>query len=146
MKIKFRKTKDNAKVPTKATNGSGAYDLYTTSPAVVYAGDSQTLGTGIAMEIPEGFVGLVCPRSGLADKNKLTVLNGPGVIDSDYRGEVGVIIHNTAIGAGGTSHVFQAGAKVGQILFVKAEAVEFEEADVLTETQRGEGGYGSTGQ
>lgn len=143
MKVKFNRLVPHAKMPTKATRGSGAYDVYSTDELLLAPEGRYAFGTGLAMEVPEGFVALVCPRSGLAIKNGVTVLNAPGVVDSDYRGEVKAIVINHDLVA--PLHVNK-GDKIAQLLFVKAEEVEFEEVEVLTSTQRGVGGFGSTGK
>lgn len=95
------------------------------------------------MEIPDGFVALVCPRSGLAVKNGVTVLNAPGVVDPDYRGEVKAIVINHDLRE---PLQVSKGDKIAQLLFVQAEEVEFEAAEELSSTQRGTGGFGSTGK
>lgn len=143
LKVKFNRLVPHAKMPTKATRGSGAYDIYSTDELLLAPEGRYAFGTGLAMEIPEGFVALVCPRSGLAVKNGVTILNAPGVIDADYRGEVKAIVINHDL----REPLFVSkGDKVGQLLFVKAEEVQFEEVEELTSTQRGTGGFGSTGK
>lgn len=133
----------DAKTPTKATNGSGAYDLYSTEATVLPAEERTAFGTGLAMEIPEGYVGLVCSRSGLALEQGIAVLNAPGIVDADYRGEVKAIVinHSTT-----QPLVVSKGDKIAQILFVKAEDVNFEDVEELSSTERGVGGFGSTGK
>ncbi len=143
MKVKFNRLVPHAKMPTKATRGSGAYDIYSTDELLLAPEGRYAFGTGLAMEVPDGFVALVCPRSGLAIKNGVTVLNAPGVVDSDYRGEVKAIVVNHDLRE---PLQVSKGDKIAQLLFVKAEEVEFEEAEVLTSTQRGAGGFGSTGK
>jgi dUTP pyrophosphatase len=143
MKIKFKRLSHTAKVPTKATTGSGAYDLYSVVQTILFPGEREAVDTGIAMEIPEGFVGLICPRSGLAAKQGATVLNGPGVIDSDFRDSVKAIVINQNVKV---PWAIEIGDKIAQILFVKAEEVDFEETSELSSTVRGTGGLGSTGK
>lgn len=143
MKVKINRLVPHAKMPTKATRGSGAYDIYSTDELLLAPEGRYAFGTGLAMEIPDGFVALVCPRSGLAIKNGVTVLNAPGVVDSDYRGEVKAIVINHDLRE---PLQVSKGDKIAQLLFVKAEAVEFEEAEELSSTQRGAGGFGSTGK
>jgi dUTP pyrophosphatase len=97
--------------------------------------------TGVKLEIPNGYVGLVHPRSGLALNHGITVLNAPGTIDSGYRGEVGVVLQNT-------THIpfaVKPGDRIAQLLIQKVETVKFEFVDVLDDTERGDGGFGSTG-
>jgi dUTP pyrophosphatase len=97
--------------------------------------------TGIKIAIPYGYVGLVHPRSGLAMKQGVTVLNAPGTIDSGYRGEVGVLLHNTS----NVDVYVTPGDRIAQLVVQKVETVEFNKVDALTESDRGEGGFGSTG-
>ena len=97
--------------------------------------------TGLFLEIPEGFECQVRPRSGLAYKNGITVLNAPGTIDADYRGEVGVILINLS----NENFVINDGERVAQLVFAEFKQAEWVQADVLSDTERGEGGFGSTG-
>ncbi len=138
--IKIKLTHANAKVPTRATLNSNAYDLYSIDNYELNHNERKPIKTGIHIQIPDGYVGLVCPRSGLAIKQGLTAINAPGIIDSDYRGEVNFL----AINHGGPQHVEQ-GDRVGQILFLKTEEAEFLQVEKLDDTERGEGGLGSTG-
>jgi dUTP pyrophosphatase len=142
MKLKYKKVAPNAITPRRATSGSGGYDLFSTQDVTLRPGASYAVGTGIEMEIPSGYVGLICPKSGLAANFATTVLNGPGVIDPDYRGEVKAIMINE----GEQPKRFAPGDKVAQILFVETEEVEFEEVAELSSTERGTGGFGSTGK
>ncbi len=143
MKVKFKKLNANAKQPTQATPGSAAYDVYSTDELLLAPEGRYALRTGVALEIPSGFVALCCPRSGLAIKQGMTVINAPGVIDADYRGEVNVLAVNHDL-----THPVQInkGDKIAQLLFVRAEEIQFEEVEELSSTQRGEGGFGSTGR
>lgn len=97
--------------------------------------------TGLFMEIPAGFECQVRPRSGLALKKGISVLNSPGTIDADYRGEVGVILINLS----DVPFIIENGERIAQLVFAKVEQAEWEQVEVLTETDRGEGGFGSTG-
>lgn len=143
MNVKIKRLVPSAKLPTKATSGSGAYDIYSTDALSLAPGGRYAFGTGLALEIPLGFVALVCPRSGLAIKQGVTVLNGPGVIDADYRGELKAIVTNHDIN---NAFAVSNGDKIAQLLFVKAEDVTFDEVDELSSTDRGTGGFGSTGK
>jgi dUTP pyrophosphatase len=98
--------------------------------------------TGLFMEIPEGYEGQVRPRSGLAIKHGITVLNTPGTIDADYRGEVKIILINLS----DTDFVINSGERVAQIVFAKCEQMEVVNVETLSETERGEGGFGHTGR
>lgn len=131
--------------PTRATAGSAAYDLrYTPKDGdsiVVRPNDTEVLPTGLSIELPEGYAALVCSRSGLAAKHGIQVLNAPGIIDSDYRGEIGVILHNT----GDNNVIFRAGDRIAQLMIVPALSVDWVSVEALGETDRGNGGFGSTG-
>jgi len=141
LEIKFEKCHPNAKIPTKATENSNGYDLYAVEDKVIdssgHRHDRIKSGIGLKVEIPKGFAMLICPRSGKADKNGVTITNSPGLIDSDYRGEIGVLMINH----GSEPFKFNAGDKIAQAIFVKTEEVVFEEGK-LNETGRGEGGFG----
>ena len=131
--------------PTRATAGSAAYDLrYTPKDGdsiVVRPNDTEVLPTGLSIELPEGYAALVCSRSGLAAKHGIQVLNAPGVIDSDYRGEIGVILHNNS----DYSVIFRAGDRIAQLMIVPVLSVDWVSVEALGETDRGDGGFGSTG-
>lgn len=130
--------------PEYATPGSAGLDLHACIDHDIYLqpGVRFTCPTGIAIQLPEGFEAQVRPRSGLAKKNGVTVLNSPGTVDSDYTGEVGVILINL----GDVAHKISNGDRIAQLViapFVRAELVQ---TDELFETERGEGGFGSTGK
>lgn len=128
--------------PTRATDGSAGYDLVCNEEfgVILFPGDFGAVPTGTLVEIPKGYVGKVCPRSGLAAKKGITVLNAPGIIDSDYRGEIKVILINL----GQDRVAISQGDRMAQLLIQKVEEVAFVDGD-LSETIRGEGGFGSTG-
>lgn len=135
---------DAAQAPTKGTEGAAAFDLKANHDTVLAAGQTTLIKTGINAAIPKGMVGLVCSRSGLALKESVFVLNAPGLVDSDYRGEVGVILHKAA-GSGG-AFTIKKGDRIAQLMIVRHEDVEFEVVDSLDQTERGNNGFGSTGQ
>ena len=143
MNIKIKKLKDNAVVPTRGSKCAAGADLYSAENDL-YIEDRQTvmIGTGIAMEIPEGYVGLVYARSGLACKEGLAPANKVGVIDSDYRGEIKVALYNQS----GQKKLVKNGERIAQIVIAPFLAPEFTEVSELDETDRGEGGFGSTGK
>ena len=143
MKIRFKKLSPGAIVPTKASDGAAGYDLYNLPGADVMIPGRSTkmLRTGIAMEIPEGYMGLVFARRGMASKRGLAPANKVGVIDSDYRGEIMVAMHNSML----TEQWVGEGERMAQICFVPVMQAELEECDSLDETARGSGGFGSTG-
>lgn len=142
LQVKFKKLHVDAKLPVKGSEHAACYDVYATT---VKADDAGTVvyGLGFATEIPEGWKGIIVPRSNLT-KHKWTILNSPAQIDSDYRGEwmikmscIGSILLN--------SLPYEVGDRIAQIYFEKVEPVTFIEADSLDDSQRGSGGFGSTG-
>lgn len=143
LKVKIRKISPNAVVPTYGSAEAAGADLYACLETAVTVWDGKTtlIGTGLSMEIPEGYAGFVYARSGLATKKGLAPANKVGVIDSDYRGEVTVALHNHT----GTPIVIRPGDRIAQIVFAPVYQAEFSE-EPLSETERGEGGFGSTGK
>ena len=144
MNIKVKKLKSDATVPTMGSKFAAGADLYSAEDADVVIEPSETkfIGTGLAMEIPEGYVGLVYARSGLACKRGLAPANKVGVVDSDYRGEIKVALHNH----GKEAQTVEKGERIAQMVIAPYLSVNYEEADELSETERGEGGFGSTGR
>lgn len=139
MKIKF--LHPLAKVPTFAKEGDAGADLYSVENIMIYGRTQKLVKTGIALEIPFGYVGLIRPRSGLATKFGIG-MNSSGVIDAGYRGEISV----TLINHSDISYPIVQGERIAQIVFLPVMAgFEFSIVDELSETDRGEGGYGSTG-
>ena len=142
MKLRFKKLNAEAICPTYGTEYSAGADLYNLDAPVTIEPHTTTLiHTGIAVEIPEGYCGLIFARSGLATKRGLAPANKVGVIDADYRGEVMVALHNHSE----VPSTVDAGERVAQLAIVPFLKVEFEESDELSGTVRGEGGFGSTG-
>ncbi len=141
--VRFQKLSERATMPTYGTEFSAGADLYAAMPdkVTIAPGETQFIHTDIAMEIPVGLVGLVYARSGLACKKGLAPANKVGVIDSDYRGEIMVALHNHS------TEPVTIGYKerIAQIVFTPYVAAAFEEVTQLDETVRGEGGFGSTG-
>ena len=144
MNIKVKKLKPGATVPTMGSKFAAGADLYSAEDADVVIEPSETkfIGTGLAMEITEGYVGLVYARSGLACKRGLAPANKVGVVDSDYRGEIKVALHNH----GKEAQTVEKGERIAQMVIAPYLSVNYEEADELSETERGEGGFGSTGR
>ncbi len=130
-------------VPEYQTAGAAGADLRAcvTSPIQINPGDRRLVPTGLRLEIPSGYEAQVRPRSGLAFKNGITVLNSPGTIDSDYRGEIGVVLHN----AGKEIFTVNHGDRIAQLVIAPVCRAVFEIHDLLSDTDRGCGGYGSTG-
>lgn len=143
-KVNIKKLNDKAVVPTYGSEFSAGADLYACidEPITIEAGKTVLVHTGIAMEIPVGYVGLVFARSGLASKKGLAPANKVGVIDADYRGEIMVALHNHSDEA----RTIEAGERVAQIALLPFLAADFEVVDDLTDTARGAGGFGSTGR
>ena len=143
MTLRVRRLSAEAKLPSRATPGDAGLDLYASEPATLGAGERASVGTGIAVEIPEGHAGLVLPRSGWAAKHGISLVNAPGLIDAGYRGEVRVLLLNTD-----PTEAFEisAGDRVAQLLVVPFASLEPVEAEALAESERGEGGFGSTGR
>ncbi len=135
--------KPEARIPEYHTEGSAGMDLaYCGDAITVEPGDRTLLSTGISIAISPGYEGQVRPRSGLAIKHGITLPNSPGTIDADYRGEVRVIIANI----GAEPVTFQHGDRIAQLVIAPVTTVEITESEKLPDTQRGEGGFGSTGK
>ena len=143
--VKVKKLNKNAILPTYGTEHSAGADLYAcidNGSITIGAGKTEFIKTGIAVEIPEGLVGLVYARSGLACKRGLAPANKVGVIDSDYRGEIMVAIHNHS----DKSESIADGERIAQIVFAPYVTATLEESETLNDTVRGVGGFGSTGK
>lgn len=144
MEVKIINKSDN-NLPAYETANSAGMDLRAylpDGPIVIKPLERVLVPTGLYMEIPEGYEGQVRPRSGLAIKNGITVLNTPGTIDADYRGEVKIILINLS----DKEFVINSGERVAQIIFAKCEQMEVVNVETLSETERGEGGFGHTGR
>jgi dUTP diphosphatase len=130
-------------VPHYQTEHSAGMDLYAAveQDTVISAGAWKLIPTGIAVAIPEGHEGQVRPRSGLALKHGIGMLNGPGTIDADYRGEIGIILFNF----GNTDFTIRRGDRIAQMVFAKVERAHLKSAETLANTARGAGGFGHTG-
>jgi len=139
-KVKIKKLHPDAVIPQYAKRGDAGMDLVATEVTDGY-GFSVTYGTGLAMEIPEGFVGLVFPRSSIR-KYDLSLTNSVGVIDSGYRGEIQATFRKEA---GIPSKRYEVGDKIAQMIILPYPSIQFIETDELSDTERGEGGFGSTG-
>lgn len=141
MKVKIKKLHPDAVIPKYAKPGDAGMDLTAVSVEDEYYNGNVVYNTGLAFEIPEGYVGLLFPRSSNSKKG-LLLSNSVGVIDSGYRGEVSFKfkVLNSSMG------VYKVGERIGQILIVPYPQIEFEEVEELSETERGTGGYGSTGK
>lgn len=141
MKVKIKKLHPDAVIPTYAKSGDAGMDFVATK-VISEETYSITYGTDIAMEIPEGFVGLVFPRSSIR-KYELNLSNSVGVIDSGYRGELQATFRKTH---GDSSETYNVGDKIFQMIIIPYPQIQFEETDELSDTERGEGGFGSSGK
>ena len=145
VELLYTKTEEYAKEPRKANPDDAGFDLTSIETETIWSGHTKLISTGIKMAIPEGYVGFVCSRSGLAAKHDVFVLNSPGVIDAGYRGEVKIILHN----AGEESFKVNIGDRIAQLVLVRLADIEpkWIEDTVFEKlkTNRGEGGFGSTG-
>ncbi len=144
MKVRFTKLDARATVPTYGTAAAAGADLYALPDGdiSVAPGETVLVHTGLALEIPVGYMGLVFARSGLASKRGLAPANKVGVIDADYRGEIMVALYNQS----DKTQVIASGERVAQLVLVPFLAAEYEESESLSETDRGAGGFGSTGR
>lgn len=144
MKVRIKKLDTRAILPTYGSPFSAGADLYAVSEENVtfLPGETKFIHTGISMEIPQGYVGLVYARSGMACKRGLAPANKVGVIDADYRGEIMVALHNHS----DSEQRIEPGERVAQIVIAPFITAEFEECDELSDTLRGDGGFGSTGK
>jgi dUTP pyrophosphatase len=137
------KLKDNAVLPTRAHEGDAGLDLYACEAAHIGPGERWGVGTGIAVEIPDGHAGLVLPRSGLARDHGISLVNAPGLIDAGYRGELRVLLLNND-----PADIFRisVGDRIAQLVLVPVAIAAAVEAPALAESARGEGGFGSSGR
>lgn len=142
MTIKFKKLSEDATIPYYATRGAAGMDLSTSEKFTILAnGGTYTASTGLSVELPESHEMQIRPRSGLAAKNQITIVNTPGTIDEDYRGEIKILLINH----GPYSVTFQKGDRIAQAIINKVEKPIIIEEKELSSTERGEGGFGHTG-
>ena len=141
MSLEIARLKESAILPVRTTPNAAGLDLFSTETVTIDPGQVCVVGTGIAIMPAPWYAGFVCPRSGMALKHRVTVLNAPGVIDPDYRGEVGVILINL----GDEPYLVKAGARIAQLVIVPFASPRIVEVDALSGTKRGAGGFGSTG-
>ena len=142
--VKVKKLRETAKLPVYGTEFSAGADLCACldAPVTLQPGETRMISIGIAMELPEGYAGLVYARSGLASKRGLAPANKVGVVDSDYRGEFFVPLHNH----GSVPQTVEPGERIAQMIITPYLTASFVETDALSDTVRGEGGFGSTGR
>ena len=144
MNINLKKLTKTAIIPTRGSSQAAGYDLYADidEPVTIKPHMTEMIHTGIAIEIPDGYFGAIFARSGLAAKQGLRLANCTGVCDSYYRGEYMVALHNDSI----ITRIVNPGERIAQLIVMPYLHVEFNETDELTSTERGEGGFGSTGK
>ena len=152
MKINIKKLRETAKIPTRGSDSAAGYDLYADivdenvpykiMTATIHSHETLKVGTGIALEIPEGYFGAIFARSGLATRQGLRLANCLGVLDSDFRGEVIVALHNDS----STPQAFSNHDRIAQLVILPYLPIEFNEVDELGITERGDGGFGHTGK
>lgn len=146
MKVNIKKIDSAAIIPTRGSEEAAGYDLYSyipdNIPVTILPGETKKIQTGVAMEIPKGYAGLIYARSGLACKQGLAPANKVGVVDSDYRGEIIVALHNHS----SELRIVENGERIAQLVIAPFLSVEFSEVDELDNTSRGSGGFGSTGR
>jgi len=143
MSLKVRRLDAGARLPSRAYPGDAGLDLYALEETVLEPGARASVGTGIAVEIPDGQAGLVLPRSGLAARHGIALVNAPGLIDAGYRGEVRVLLLNTDRSE---TFIVQRGERIAQLVLVRIETPEVVEVRELAVTERGAGGFGSSGR
>jgi dUTP pyrophosphatase len=145
MDLKIKKLDPNAILPSYATQGSAAFDISSLEEITILPGHTVKVRTGLAFEIPEGYELEIRPRSGLSLNSKIRLSNSPGTVDSDYRGEVHFILDNLMTKFP-NSYTVTKGQRLGQGIIRKVDRVEFVQVEELSETQRGEKGFGSSGK
>lgn len=143
MDLKVSLLDEGAKLPARAHDGDAGLDLHAREGAHIGPGERWSVGTGVAVEIPDGHAGLVLPRSGLARKHGIALVNAPGLIDSGYRGEIQVLLLNTDPA---NTFKVEGGDRIAQLVIVPIASAVPVEADSLAESTRGDGGFGSSGR
>jgi dUTP pyrophosphatase len=141
-RLPIQRLRQDAVLPARAYHGDAGLDLASCERVELPPGERAVVGTGLAVAIPEGYAGFVQPRSGLADRHGITIVNSPGLIDSGYRGELKVILLNTD---SAHSFVVEPGMRIAQLVVLESPGVELEEVDELPATERGVRGHGSSG-
>lgn len=142
IELPVRRLRGDAVLPTRAYPGDAGLDLVACERHEIGPGERSSVGTGIAVAIPDGYAGLVTPRSGLAARNGITIVNAPGLVDAGYRGELRVVVLNTDRRR---PFVVEPGMRIAQLVIVPVPQAEPREVDVLPRSERGAGGFGSSG-
>lgn len=144
MEIKIKKLNEKAVIPTRGSSEAAGYDLYAITSKmmqIIRPYSTAKIATGISLEIPNGYFGAIFARSSLATKKGVRLANSVGVIDSDYRGELIVALHNDS----DKNVVINQGDRIAQLVIIPYQSVDFVETGILEDTERGSGGFGSTG-
>jgi dUTP pyrophosphatase len=141
--MRIKKLDPAAREPIRQTAEAAAFDLHSIEDVVIPTREQVLVGTGLSIAVPTGWAGLICPRSGMSAKSGITVQNSPGIIDSDYRGEVKVILYNTGIT--GEAYKVEVGDRIAQLMLVPCFLGSVTEVDNIEDTGRGTGGFGHTG-
>jgi dUTP pyrophosphatase len=141
IELPVRRLRDDATLPAQAYAGDAGFDLSACERHEVAPGERAVIPTGLAVEVPEGYGGFVLPRSGLAARHGMTILNAPGLIDSGYRGEVKVVFHNTDAAE---TFVVEPGMRIAQLVVLPVPGVALAEQDELAASERGDRGFGSS--
>jgi dUTP pyrophosphatase len=142
IQLPIQRLREDAVIPERAYEGDAGLDLAACDRVELGPGERAVVGTGLAVAIPDGYAGFVQPRSGLADRHGISIVNSPGLIDSGYRGEIKVILLNTDAS---TPFVVDRGMRIAQLVVLPVPGLEVVETDELPETERGVRGYGSSG-
>ena len=145
MKVRFKKISPSAIEPTRAYAGDAGFDLYAMKDTTIEPGQTVKVSTGIILEVPEGYYMEIVPRSGLSYKSHLRIPNSPGIIDSGYRGELLVMMHNISSDPYASYRISQ-GDRIAQMILRKLEDYELEEAEELEDSERSGNGFGSSGR
>jgi dUTP pyrophosphatase len=141
VEVAFSKLRDDAVVPSRAYDGDAGLDLTSCEHVVLEPGQRATVGTGLAVAVPDGYAGFVQPRSGLAARHGITIVNAPGLVDAGYRGEVRVVLLNTDARE---PFVVEPGMRIAQLVVVPVASAEHVEVEELPESERGVRGFGSS--
>jgi dUTP diphosphatase len=141
LELSFRKLRDDAVVPSRAYDGDAGLDLASCERVLLEPGERATVGTGLAVAVPDGYAGFVQPRSGLASRHGITIVNAPGLVDSGYRGELRIVLLNTDARE---AFVVEPGMRIAQLVVVPVASAEPLEVEELPETERGVRGFGSS--
>ena len=142
IELPVRRLRDDAVLPQRAYADDAGFDLSACERVVVGPGERAVVGTGLAIALPSGYAAFVQPRSGLAARNGITIVNSPGLVDSGYRGEIMVVLHNTDLAA---EFAVEPGMRIAQLVVLRLPDVALREVDALPESERGERGHGSSG-